>query len=159
MKKSKVVIIILISLLMICGCSKENNKKNADKSLTCTYTQSDVNKTYESKSVVDIYTKDNYVTKVVSKETIKASDVAALESLESSYKTAYDSMNEKFKGFTYEFKKEKNTMIFKLTIDYAKMDVASYVAESDGLTKYFEDGKIKTDGIKALYESLGATCK
>lgn len=145
---------------MVCGCQKNKNLKKGDtKSLSCIYTQSDVNKTYESKSASDVYSKDGYVTKVVSKENIIASDKIALESLENSYKALYDSMNEKFKGFTYDIKKEESSMTCNLTIDYTKMDVLSYVEESDSLAKYFEDGKIKMESIKELYKSIGAYCK
>lgn len=39
------------------------------------------------------------------------------------------------------------------------MDLDQYVKDQPSLKNFVKDGKMQLDGVKAIYETMGATCK
>ena len=55
--------------------------------------------------------------------------------------------------------REEKKVTSDVTIDYSEMDIKEFVEDQPTLNSYVEDGKFLVEGIKALYESMGATCE
>lgn len=158
MKISLKIVLVLFSLFILGGCSKieEINKDEIKPNFTCSLVQSEND--YKTEGKIFIYADGEYVSKIISEETLNANNSEVLKNFEKTYKTMYDSLNKKFGGYTYDIKSEGGTVVSNLEMDYTKMNTEAYAYESSGLIKYLENGKIRIKGIIEMYESLGASC-
>lgn len=160
MKKALKLVLVLFSLFILGGCEnggQDGYKDESNPQLTCTLEQNKID--YQLSSNIKIFASGDYVVKLTSEEVLEAQNDEALNSLENSYKIMYDSFNEKFHGFTYKTEIKDGKLICNLEIDYEKVNLEAYVLETEGLTKYLDNGKLRIKGIKEMYESLGASCK
>lgn len=71
----------------------------------------------------------------------------------------YGKTNETYGGYTYNIENKDGKVVAKVTIDYNKMDLDQYVKDQPSLKTFVKDGKMQLDGVKTLYETMGATCK
>ena len=151
----KKLAVLLFGTLMFTGCgvSKE------EKALECS-TSKDMSKygyTTESKYVV--YAKDGYVTKVNSEEYVTSDSEDVLTTLEQTLSLTYMNYNMKYGGYDNKVSIEGNKLSSITNIDYDVVDLDQLSADTPSLKNYMEDGKLKVEGMKKLYEGLGATCK
>lgn len=149
MKKLLVLGIIFFSIISIIFLKKDYNH------LICTYS---FNNNVNINTKYDIFLKNKYVTKVISKETIISSDENILNTYKINLESMYAEYN-KIAHYNNEIKLFKNKLVSTTTIDYDKISKAKLV-EIDSANKHlFTNDKVYYKNIKKRYEDMGAICK
>lgn len=147
--------ILLIPAMLIClsGCGAEEGTTK------CTLSSKDVVNNYSLESEYIINYKGDLVENVETTETVISDDDEILDTFKTTLNDTYSKMNETYGGYTYDVTKEDGKVISKVTIDYNKMNVEQFVKDQPTLKSYIEDNKLKAEGLKELYETMGATCE
>lgn len=157
MKKYFGMLILVITIILITGCSSTQNKEIIK---TCTSTSNDVANGYKLQSDYKIYAKGDVVEKVETIETITSDDEETLSYFAEYLEDTYESTNEVYGGYTNTVTEEEGKVVSKTTIDYNVMDIEKYVEDNTIMKNYVNtDNKILLDGMVAIYEALGATCE
>ena len=152
----KYLFLIPIIVLVITGCSLGGGKEGK---LTCNMTSKDTVNGYSTNSEYVINYKNDLVESVNTKETVESENETILTTFKDTLEKTYSSMNENYGGYTFKVEQEGNKVISTVTIDYNKMNIEQFVKDNSALSSYVEKNKLKLEGIKSLYEQLGATCK
>ena len=153
MKKVIKLLFIFMCVVFISGCA-------GTKVTKCTLKSDQSASGYTLDSTYDIYSKDDVVTKVVTKEVVNSENTTIIAYFEKTLKDQYENANKKYGGYTVDVKKEDKKVISSVTIDYNKVDLASYVKDNTAMKSYVnKDNKLTLKGAKSLYESLGASCE
>jgi hypothetical protein len=157
----KMIYVLPILMLCLTGCNKANteNTKTDNKSITCTYSSKDVVNNYQTESQYVINYSGSDVESVNTTETVTSDSEEVLDYIESSLNQTYEATNSAYGGYTYEVTNEDGKVTSIVTIDYNEMDLEQFVTDQPTLKNYVKNGKMQVSGIKALYESLGATCE
>ncbi len=153
MKKGILVLPILMLGLTGCGGSEKAEK------ITCTNSTNDVVRGYSTESEYIINYKGKNVDSVETVETVTSDNEEVLSAVETQLNTMYGKTNETYGGYTYNIENKDGKVVAKVTIDYNKMDLDQYVKDQPSLKTFVKDGKMQLDGVKTLYETMGATCK
>lgn len=152
----RLVVLLLISFVLF-GCG---SKKEAEFVKKCELTSNDVANGYKLDSVYEIHGTGKTVDSVITTETVTSEDEDTLNYFKEYLSTTYESYNKSYGGYTNEITIENGKLISKTTIDYSKMDLKKYVDDNSAMKNYVSsDNKLLLDGIKNIYESLGASCE
>lgn len=156
MKKNILISSILVLSLCLFGCSKQAK----ETTISCSLTSNNTVSGYSLKSTYTIYSKDNEVQKVITKEVVTSDNSSILSTFETTLNQTYSKTNETYGGYDFKITKDGNTLTADTTIDYNKMDLKKYVEDNSSLKPYVNDNNmLTTDGLKTLYTSLGASCE
>ena len=150
----KKIFVICTLLLLFTGCAKEEAG-----STSCTMYNKDVVNGYELSSTYVINHKNGLVESVETVETVSSEDEEILDTMETYLNDTYKALDESYGGYTYEVKNENGKVTSRVKIDYNKMDIDSYVTDQPTIKDYVEDSKLTLEGVKLMYESMGATCE
>lgn len=151
----KKLTLLIIPILLICltGCREKTGQ------MVCTLETKDVVNGYELHSEYKINYKDNKVESVKTIEIITSESEDILNYFETTLKDTYSKSNKAYSGYTYNINKDDNKVTSEVTIDYNTMNLKQFVNDQPSLKSYVKDDKLLIDGIKLIYESIGATCK
>lgn len=149
----KVILLGLAILLCLTGCG------NKEESLKCTLSSKDVVNGYSIESTYNINAKNDLVESVDTVEEVTSDSKEVLKTFETQLNDTYKKMNETYGGYEYSISIDGDKLTSKVTIDYNKMNIDQFIKDQPTLKSYVEKGKLKLDGIKSMYEALGATCE
>ncbi len=150
----KKLALFLFGTLIFTGCSSSKE----ELALKCSYTK-DLNTYGQIEANYEVYAKDGYVTKVNSKEYVTSDNEQLLTSYEQSLSLSYLNQNAKYGGYTNKVSIDGNKLTSVTDIDYSKVDLNQMSKDNSIINNYVKNGKLELDGIKKIYEALGATCK
>ena len=71
----------------------------------------------------------------------------------------YLNQNAKYGGYTNKVSIDGNKLTSVTDIDYSKVDLNQMSKDNSIINNYVKNGKLELEGIKKIYEALGATCK
>lgn len=150
-KKLILTSFILIFLLIITGCSKNN-----ENIITCTRSMNQNN--IKTSLKYNITYNDDYVTRVKSIETVETNSSDILNSYKEQIESLYSPYkNINFYDYNVEIKDNKLTSI--VDINYEKVDTDKLLEIDSANGQLIKNGKIKVKDIKKVYENLGAICE
>lgn len=157
MRKGLKILFISMIIILLVGCNNKDTNKEITKKCTLSQNQSSNGYTLDSK--YEIHSKNGYVTKVITKETVESESEEVREYFKSTLEDSYKSTNEKYGGYTYSITENDNKVISNVTINYSKMDIEKFIEDNSQMSSYVKNNKLTLDGIVAIYEALGAICK
>ena len=154
--KKNIKVISLLSILLLSGCGT-NKEVLVTK---CTSSQNNLQANYTLKSEYTIYSQKGVVNKVESVETINSSSEAILDYFDTYLTSTYEQANKVYGGYNNKVTKNDDEVISKTTIDYKSMDMNKYVEDNSVMKSYVNSkNELTLEGIKAAYQSIGATCE
>jgi len=162
MKKTGIILISFLFLVVGCGKEKNDVKNNNQEIIHCTINldKEDTKANYTIESTYDIYGTDNIVDKIVSHEKVSSDDQKTLSYFEDYLNYTYESFNNKYSGYSYSIKIKDKQVISDVTIDYNSMNMDSYVIDNPEMLTYVNDNKKLTmESAKKIYESMTGICK
>lgn len=151
MKKIYLLLIPLFALLLV-GCGKSNTEK-----LVCT-----LERTTQGVEIKMTYTLEHdgtYVSGVRFYEEYATDDSALLETVKKQVEDQYNSLNDKYGGYTIDITTNGNRIISDVRINYNKMNLDQLLKDNPSLSSYIEDGKMLLSKMKSQYDAVGLTCK
>lgn len=153
MKKVKYLVVLLLGILVITGCGKE---EATSSTMVCTRTISQDAVSMDLKYTVTY--QGDYVEKVESVEKVTTDATDELEK----YKTTIEDTYKPYTSIKYydtDVKIEGNTLTSTVVIDYSKIDYNEFTKIDSANGQLFtEDGKVKLETMESLYTTIGATC-
>lgn len=154
MKKKLLLTIVMGGVLLFSGCG------NKEQKLSCTINKNDVVNGYEMTSDYNVIAEGNKVTKVKTTEVVESDSEEILKYFKQYIENTYTKMDENYGGYDFEANIKDNKLTVDTTIDYTVLDVEKLIKD-DSTMKQFVDknNNLTFDGVKKLYEALGATCK
>ncbi len=160
MKKILYVLIAVLFVGIVTGCEiKFNNESQTEKTFICSLHD---DRTSTNGYVLDAeykgFYKGLYVSRVETVEKITSSNAELLDSFKSSVESTYLANNAKYGGYNYNVTVSGGVLTSTAIIDYEVLDVAGMVKDEPTMKPYTKDNKMTVNGVKAIYESLGATC-
>ncbi len=146
---------VLIPILMLCltGCGSNSG------TLKCTLESKDAVNDYSLSSTYTVNYKKGLVESVDTVEEVSSDSEDVLDTFEDTLNETYSKMNDTYGGYDYKVTKSDGKVTSKVTIDYNKMDLDQFTKDQPALKNYIKDGKLKIEGLKSMYESMGATCE
>lgn len=149
----KFFIFLPILLLSLVGCGEKSG------TLVCTLSSNDVINGYK----LDSNYKINYFGKTVKSvetiETVVSDSSETIDYFETTLNNTYKKMNDSYGGYVYNVTKEDGKVVSNVTIDYSKVNIEQLVDDQPLLKSYVDDNKLLLEGLKSMYESMGATCE
>lgn len=153
MKKKFVILGCSILALTLVGCGAE------EKTFTCTLYKKDVINNYELNSTYKVYATGDVVNKVETTEVVKSNEKSVIDSFEETLEKTYKAMDEAYGGYENKITKEELELTSITTIDYNNMDIEQLIKDDASMKAIVnKDKKITIEGIKNVYEQLGAEC-
>ena len=149
----KLILLAPVLLFTLTGCGTQTGTIN------CTLSSKDVVNGYELNSVYKINYTGDYVDTVETIEIVTSDSDIILNTFETTLNDSYGATSEAYGGYTYEVTKQDGKITSDVKIDYSKMDVEQFIEDQPTLKSYVKNGKFLIEGIKGLYESMGATCE
>ena len=148
---NKIVISIFL-IVFLTGCSKE-------KYVTCTNNVVNTNENYVLNSTIQLYHKNDKVTKIIVSEDYMSSDKNVLKYLKDYKNLYYENENDLYGGYTFEIKEKENHIILDMNINLNNLNIKKMV--NDGkLDKYYtKQNTLTLTGAKYYYSSKGAVCE
>ena len=147
------VLLTIVSFGFLTGCGQEKTiacKRFSDQSISG----------YEINTEYNISYDGDIVNKVEITEVVESKNKTILSDFEEKNKEQYKENNIKYRGYSYKITNENNKLVSKITIDYSKVDLDTFIKDNPAMKKFVnKDNKLTIDGVKAMYESTGATCK
>ncbi len=165
-KKINIVIIFLISLFLITGCSDDDNKvvSNDHKVNTSKMQVMHCSRKASANSGVEVelkydlyYTGEDLNILHSEEKVISASD----ESLDL-YEDAYKKIHENYEGLEYydaKVDRGDTTVISDITINYEKIDVEKLLEIEGEEDNIIENGKAKVEKWLTLAKKFGTECE
>jgi len=151
MKKISIVI-LLISILLLTGCSKE-------KYFLCKIDLYNKVQEYELNAEYKVYYDDSYVTRIEKKEIYKTNKKDTLNYFNEYKNLEYTNINNLYGGVTHNIKKEIDKIILDASIDFSLTNINKMVKDKYIDGDYVIDDKLTISGIKEIYKEKGAICK
>lgn len=156
MKKCIKLLATVFVVLLFTGCGN----RSKEKITTCTLSSNNVSNNYELKSTYEIYSRNDEVYKVETKEVVTSNSASILDYFEEYLNNTYKVANDKYNGYDYKVTKDNNQVVSKVIIDYNAMDLNKYIEDNTAMQSYVnKNNKLTLDGMKKIYESLGAVCE
>ena len=149
-RKIGVLLLVLTTLVLTCGCEKESGK------MVCTNEITNGNYKTNLKATIT-YTK-KYVDKVVTVEEIMTDEDSKADDFKTLLDNYYISYN-KLEGFTNTVEVKNKKVISKTTIDYHAIDTDELIKIDESNKALVKDGKVALEDLKESYKSQGARCK
>lgn len=157
MRKSKKIPIILVCMtiaLILVGCGPQ------EKTFTCTLYKKDVINNYELNSTYKVYVKGDTVNKVETTEIVKSNDKSKIDYFEETLEKTYKAMDKAYGGYENKIKKEDLKLTSVTVVDYNNMNIDQLIKDDSSMKSIVnKNKKITVDGIKNIYEQLGAECE
>lgn len=150
----KLIFVIPFIVLCLVGCN--DNAKTG--TITCTLSSNDVVNGYQLQSTYKINYVGNYVNSVDTEEIVTSDSNDILNYFETTLNDTYKKTNEAYGGYNYNVVKEDGKVTSTVTIDYNNMNLNQFVIDQPTLKSYVDDGKLLVNGIKSMYETMGAIC-
>lgn len=150
----KKVLWLLPVLMLIAGCGKVKTG-----TIACTLSQKDAINNFSTESTYNINYEGKYVTSVDTKEIVTSDSEEMLDLFVTELNKTYSAMDKEYGGYKYSVVKKDGKVTSTVTINYNKMDLEGLAKDTPALAKYIDGDKIQVEGIKGIYESLGAGCK
>ena len=154
MKKGLKILFISLFVILISGCGKSDKEVVS----TCTLSSDQSSNGYKISSNYEIHSKNGLVNSVTTKETVESDNEQVRSYFKKTLEDSYNTANESYGGYTYNVTEDGNKIISDVTIDYSKMDLNKFVKDNSQMKSYIKNNKISLDGMKKIYETLGATC-
>ena len=154
MKKGLKILFISLFVILISGCGKSNKEVVS----TCTLSSNQSSNGYKISSNYEIHSKDGLVNSVTTKETVESDNEQVRSYFKMTLEDSYNTANESYGGYTYNVTEDGNKVISDVTIDYSKMNLEKFVNDNSQMKSYIKNNRISLDGMKKIYEALGATC-
>ena len=143
-------------VIILAGCTS----KTEEKVVKCTLNQNNAAQNYEIESVYSIYTDGSVVNKVETTEIVTSDDDYVLDYFENYTNTLYTNMNNAYGGYDFNITKEDGKLISDTKVDYLKLDREKLAKDQPTMKSYMNDDYMITfEGIKSMYEQMGATCE
>ena len=147
---------VFLFVIILAGCTS----KTEEKVVRCTLKLNDAAQNYEIESVYSIYTDGSVVNKVETTEIVTSDDDYVLDYFENYTNTLYTNMNDAYGGYDFDISKEDGKLISDTKIDYLKLDREKLAKDQPTMKSYMNDDYMITfEGIKSMYEQMGATCE
>lgn len=170
MKKSFTLFTLLLCMLLLVGCGKDKETKkdpsNGDsngsnqKVLECTNKSKNTVDNYEINATYKVYYTTDYVEKIVTVKEIVSNDNNVLDFQKQSFDNSYNNMKHYYGGYTFTSSKENGKVKYNITIDCLTIKMADLAKDYTRIKPYVDDkNHISVEGLKVIYESLGASCK
>ena len=154
MKKGLYSIVICAIFIVFTGCGDK------DLQTKCSITSDNVISGYKLEATYNIYGSNGVVNKVKTKEVYTSDDASIITYFEDQLKSSFEAMDLAYGGYKYDITKTANSITSDVTIDYTKMDMTKLLKDQSVMKKYTnKNNKITIEGIKELYQSMGATCE
>lgn len=154
MKKGLKILFISLFVILISGCGKSDKEVVS----TCTLSSNQSSNGYKISSNYEIHSKNGLVNSVTTKETVESDNEQVRSYFKKTLEDSYNTANESYGGYTYNVTEDGNKIISDVTIDYSKMDLNKFIKDNSQMKSYIKNNKISLDGMKKIYEALGATC-
>lgn len=154
MKKGLKILFISLFVILISGCGKSDKEVVS----TCTLSSDQSSNGYKISSNYEIHSKNGLVNSVTTKETVESDNEQVRSYFKKTLEDSYNTANESYGGYTYNVTENANKIISDVTIDYSKMDLNKFIKDNSQMKSYIKNNKISLDGMKKIYEALGATC-
>lgn len=146
-------LLTIVSFGFLTGCGQENT-------ITCKSFSDQSISGYEINTEYNISYDGDIVNKVEITEVVESKNKTILSYFEEKNKEQYKENNIKYRGYSYKITNENNKLVSKITIDYSKVDLDTFIKDNPAMKNFVnKDNKLTIDGVKAMYESIGATCK
>ncbi len=149
--KKLYLLLMPLFMVILTGCGSSSEK------LVCTMEQ--------TTSGIDIkmtYTLEHdgtYVSSARFYEEYINDDDTTLEAVKKQVEDTYNSLNEKYGGYTINISKKGNKIVSDVKIDYTKANMDKLLEDNPSLSSYVENGKMLLSQMKSQYASSGLTCK
>lgn len=144
--------LILISIFFMTGCSdSELVHEHCTRNVTTT-------DGVEASLTYEIYYKEDVMKKLEAIEEIKSDDSATLDTYENSYKTIHANY-EGLKYYDASVERKNNTIISKIVINYARINIDELINVEGEEDNIFENKIPKASKWKELAKKIGTTCE
>ena len=164
MKRKKWFIILILSIIIVTGCEKEEQKVvvnqrkiDVSKLVHEHCTRSGVVEDGEANLEYDIYYTGEVLNLLVSKEAVTSTN----SEIVSKYENAYQSIHNHYKGIDHyetSIEKKENTVTSIIKIDYDKIDIDKLIELEGEEDNIFENKVPKVSKWKDLAKKMGAKC-
>ena len=154
MKKGiKISLLLMLIVVLFTGC------KGKEVKTVCKSSSNQTASDYKTNSVYTIYSNNDIVSKIELNEAIESKNTTVLAYHEKQLKELYKSNNNSYGGYDYKITNKDGKVTAVVTIDYSKMNFKKFVADNPAMKDFInKDNKLLLEGVKAMYESSGATC-
>lgn len=150
----KKLALLLFTTLLFTGCGSKE-----ELALKCSYSKEMKTLGYKTDAEYEVYAKDGYVTKVNSNEYVESDNEKILTTFEQTLSLTYLNQNNKYGGYTNKVSIDGNKLTSITNIDYSKVDLNQLAKDNSLINDYVKNGKLQVEGVKKIYEALGATCE
>jgi len=160
------LIIILVTVAFLSGCSDKKEKKEQlesqkpkieEKSFKCT-----LNKTMEDSTNLDatylVFYKGENVTRLNTEEIMTSNNDKTLELYQKQLENLYQAYRD-IEYYNNEIRIEGNKLYSITKIDYEQINMDQFLKINEQMKSLIDDGKLKVLTLKAMYQTLGITCQ
>lgn len=157
MKKSFLLVILLIMTLLVTGC--DSGSDNETKTLTCTRNVT-VAEGVRMELVYNATYTGDYVDVVETEEKVISDSEEVLEIYQTSIETMYSPYKD-LEHYYYNVTISGDTLTSTTKIDYSKIDTDKMIEIDSANAALIKNGKVKISDLRSMYESstVGAICK
>lgn len=146
-------------LLLVSGCGSKQAVAAEEKTLSCTLHRRDVINNYELDSTYVVYYKNNVVNKVKTTEVVSSSDQTIIDYFKETLDSSYSAMDKAYGGYEYTITPEDGKVTSITSIDYTKINMDQLIKDDASIKSIVNSkNQITVNGIKKLYQQMGAEC-
>ena len=155
MKKYLALVSLVICVMLVSGCQEKE-----DYVVKCTLSQNNVLGNYQIESTYEITTDGKIAKSVKTVETITSENDAFLDSMNTTLKTTYETMNNAYGGYVFDVYQEDGKVVSIVSIDYTALNLDKLLTDQPTMKNYAnEANQLTLEGIKSMYTAMGATCE
>ena len=155
MKKSLALVSLVICAILVSGCQEKE-----DYVVKCTLSQNNVLGNYQIESTYEITTDGKIAKRVKTIETITSENDVFLDSMNTTLKTTYETMNNAYGGYVFDVYQEDGKVVSTVSIDYTSLNLDKLLTDQPTMKSYAnEANQLTLEGIKSMYTAMGATCE
>ena len=155
MKKYLALVSLVICVMLVSGCQEKE-----DYVVKCALSQNNVLGNYQIESTYEITTDGKIVKSVKTVETITSENDVFLDSMNTTLKTTYETMNNAYGGYVFDVYQEDGKVVSIVSIDYTALNLDKLLTDQPTMKNYAnEANQLTLEGIKSMYTAMGATCE
>lgn len=155
MKKFVAIFFITVVVFGLTGCGSKS-----EKVLTCKLKQTVTGSDYTLDSTYKAYYVGKVVNRVESTEVVNTDNQEVLDYMDEYLDSYYKELNSSYGGYETNITKNSDSLVANTVIDYNKMDLKKYADDNTAISVYLNsDNKLTIDGVKSIYEAMGASCE
>ena len=147
----KILVVLAVLFVLVCGCTEKSGK------MVCTHHVT-VTEDLEIDTNYSVWYEDSYASKIETIEKVVTEDQEQLQEYQTTLESLYTPYN-KIEHYSNEITLEDGMLISTTKIDYQKIDTDQLIEMDSANSKIINNGKIKVDDIKSIYENAGCVCK